>query len=609
MPSQLLTESNSPLTREQAEKVSHIVGDLRNDQMTWLSGYLAGLSAAGAATFPATEQPGSTPAPAEAPELTILVGTQTGNAEEVAQQAASKAEARGFRPRVLDMGDVKKPQLKAAERLLVVVSTHGEGDPPDNAIELHELVHSKKAPPLRDTKFSVLALGDTSYEHFCQTGRDFDARLEAMGGTRVHPRTDCDVDFDDAAEAWADAAIEAFAAELDVPSSNVVAFGPVGGSGTQQSTGSSRRNPLHATLMENLVLNGRGSDKETRHFEISVEDSGITWEPGDSLGVLAQNPPQDVADVIAALGFSGEETVEGPRGTASLREALTHDYEITTLTRPFLQGWAELSGSTELAGLLAEDRRDDLREWMWGRQIIDVLQTWPVYGIAAQEFAGRLRKLPARLYSIASSHSANPDEIHLTVASVRYDAHGRERQGVASTWLADRVDDETPVPVYIDHNKNFKLPTDDNAPIIMIGPGTGVAPFRAFIEEREARGAEGANWLFFGDQRFRTDFLYQREWLKWREQGVLDRLDVAFSRDQAEKVYVQDRIRENAADVHAWLRDGAHVYVCGDADRMAPDVHQALIDVIAEQGRMSQEDAGAWLGQLQKEKRYQRDVY
>ncbi len=609
MASQLLTETNSPLSRDQAEQLSRLVADLRNDQLNWLSGYLAGLSAASAAAVPAQEQASPAQEPAEAPEVTILVGSQTGNAEDVAQQAANRAEARGFKPHVVEMGDVKKPQLKSAHRLMVVVSTHGEGDPPDNAMELHELVGSKKAPPMKEAKFSVLALGDTSYENFCQTGRDFDARLEALGAQRIYDRVDCDVDYEDPAAAWIESTLDAFSAELDVqPTSNVVSFGPVGGA-EGEAAAYSKKNPYHASLMENLVLNARGSGKETRHFEVSVEDSGLEWEPGDSLGVLPANRSRDVDDVLAALGFSGDETVEGPRGEVSLRDALTHDYEITTLTRPFIEGWAQLAGSDELQSWLSEDNRAALREWMWGRHIVDLVQGWPVSGLSAQEFIGRLRKLPPRLYSIASSYNANPDEIHLTVAAVRYETHGREREGVASTWLADRVDDETSLPVYIDKNKHFKLPDDDGAPIIMIGPGTGVAPFRAFLEEREHRGASGANWLFFGEQYMRTDFLYQREWLKWRDSGLLDRLDVAFSRDEPQKVYVQDRIRENGAAVYQWLAEGAYVYVCGDAEYMAPDVHQALIDVIAEQGGLSNDDAAAWLGQLQKDKRYQRDVY
>lgn len=605
MHSPLLTDTNSPLNREQAEQMSRLVVDLRGDQLTWLSGYLAGLSAAGA-TAAAGQALAS---PAEAPEITILYGSQTGHAEDVARQAADRAAARGFKANVVAMDDIKKPQLKASGRLLVIVSTHGEGTPPDNAIELHELLGSAKAPAMKDAAFSVLALGDSSYEYFCQTGRDFDARLAALGANRVYPRTDCDVDFEDAAAAWIEGALDAFAATVDTlvdaQPNNVIRFSPPAASTRTWS----KQQPYAATLLDNQPLNGRGSAKETRHIELSLEDSGLHWEPGDSLGVLPENNARDVDDVLAALGFDGSETVTGPRGEVALSEALTHDYEITTLTRPFVERWAELTDSAELHALLTDDQREAFRAWLWGRQIIDVLRAWPANALTAQDFVERLRRMPPRLYSIASSHSANPDEVHLTVAAVRYHAHEREREGVASTWLSDRLDAGATVPVYIDHNRNFRLPDDDDTPIIMIGPGTGVAPFRAFIEEREARGAQGRNWLFFGDQHFATDFLYQREWLRWRELGVIDRIDVAFSRDQESKIYVQHRIREQAEDIHAWLEAGAHVYVCGDAEHMAPDVHQALIDVLVSAGGLTADAAAARLTEWQKSKRYQRDVY
>lgn len=605
MPNPVLSELNSPLSSSQAEQISRLVDELRSDQMTWLSGYLAGLTAAGTAGAVAEAQTATEAGPA--PEVTILHGSQTGNAENIARQAAERAEARGFRPQVFDMADIKKPQLKAAGKLLVVVSTHGEGEPPDAAAELHELVQSKKAPPLKDTHFAVLALGDTSYEYFCQTGRDFDARLEALGGTRILDRVDCDVDYDDIATRWIDDALGAFGVDTSTAPSNVVSFGPV--ASQAETTAYSRKNPFPATLLTNQVLTGRGSDKETRHIELSLEDSGLEWQPGDSLGVLPENDPREIDDLLAATGLAEQTGVSGPRGDVSLREALAHDYEITTLTRPFLQNWAELSGSTELARLLGEDAREELRAWMWGRHIIDVIQSWPVSGIDAATFTGALRRLPPRLYSIASSHAANPDEIHLTVAAVRYQSHGRDRLGVASTWLADRIAEDGTVPVYIDTNRNFRLPANGDTPIIMVGPGTGVAPFRAFVEERQERGHGGRNWLFFGDRRFRTDFLYQKDWLRWREQGALDTISVAFSRDQAEKVYVQDKLREHGAAVWQWLNDGACFYVCGDAEFMAPDVHQALIDIAARHGGLSADDASAWVGQLQKDKRYQRDVY
>ena len=607
MSTPVLTEHNSPLSQSQAEQLSQIVDELRSDQITWLSGYLAGLTAAANAGAAAAVQTAAEAAPA--PAITILYGSQTGNAENVARLAAERAEARGFRPEILDMADVKKPQLKATERLLVVVSTHGEGEPPDAAAELHELVQSRKAPPLKDAQFAVLALGDTSYEHFCQTGKDFDARLEALGATRALARVDCDVDYDDAAEAWIEDALSALGADTASQPSNVVAFGPVLAQADSAPAAYSKKNPFPAPLLTNQLLNGRGSDKETRHIELDVEDSGLAWQPGDSLGVLTENDPREVEDLLAATGLSAGDTVAGPRGQVSVAEALAHDYEITTLTRPFLQQWAEITGASELAGLLREDARDALREWMWGRHLIDVVQTWPAEGIDATTLTGLLRKLPPRLYSIASSHRANPDEVHLTVAAVRYHSHGRDRRGVASTWLADRIGEDGTVPVYIDTNRNFRLPADGDTPIIMVGPGTGVAPFRAFIEERAERGDAGRNWLFFGDRRFHADFLYQRDWLRWREQGVLDDISVAFSRDQAEKVYVQDRIRHHGDAIWSWLNDGAHLYVCGDAEYMAPDVHQALIDVGRIHGGLSVDDASAWLGQLQKDKRYQRDVY
>ena len=605
-----LNELNSPLSSQQADQLSRLIHELRSDQMTWISGYLAGLNAAGAAGAVAAAQTATEAGPA--PEITILYGSQTGNAEAIARQAAERAEARGFRPQLLDMAETRKPQLKAAERLMVVVSTHGEGEPPDPALEFHELVQSKKAPPLKDARFAVLALGDTSYEYFCQTGRDFDTRLEALGGTRVLDRVDCDVDYEDSAEAWIDAALDALGegvapAGNDAAATNVVAFGPV--SGQAEPAAYSKKNPYPATLLTNQVLNGRGSEKETRHIEVSVEDSGLEWQPGDSLGVLPENDPREVEALLAATGLGGNETVAGPRGDVALADALAHDYEITTLTRPFLQQWAEVGSAGELARLLGTDARDELRQWLWGRHIIDVVREWPLDGIDAATLTGMLRRLPPRLYSIASSHAANPDEVHLTVAAVRYHSHGRDRQGVASTWLADRLGEDATVPVYIDTNRNFRLPESGDTPIIMVGPGTGVAPFRAFMEEREERGDAGRNWLFFGDRHFHTDFLYQRDWLRWREQGVVDRISVAFSRDQADKVYVQDKLRQQGDEVWGWLNDGAHFYVCGDAEYMAPDVHQALIDIAARHGGMNADDASAWLGQLQKDKRYQRDVY
>ncbi|WP_440995726.1 assimilatory sulfite reductase (NADPH) flavoprotein subunit [Arhodomonas sp. SL1] len=597
-----LLETNSPLSAEQAEQLNTLVGSLRNDQMTWLSGYLAGLSAASGSA--ANTEPRPQSAAGTQPELTILYGSQTGNAEGVAELAAERAEARGFSVRRADMADFGKKDFKTITNLLVVVSTHGEGEPPDTAEPLHELLNGRKAPKLADSRFAVLALGDSSYEHFCQTGRDFDARLTELGAERIHERLDCDVDYEEPAAQWVDSVLERFSelAGASAPAtSNVIPMAEARGTARWD-----RKNPFPAEVLENVLLNGRGSDKETRHIELSLEGSGLTFEPGDALGVVPENNPALVEELLAATGLDGEADLED--GTP-LAEALTRHYEITTLTRPFLERWAELSGAEELAALLGEATRDELRSYLEGRQIIDVVSDYPVEGLDAETFVAALRRLPPRLYSIASSQRADEDEVHITVAVVRYESHGRSREGVASTHLADRLEPGQKVGVYADRNKNFKLPADPQAPAIMIGPGTGVAPFRAFLAEREETGAEGNNWLFFGDRRFQTDFLYQTDFLAWRDRGVLDRIEVAFSRDGDEKVYVQDRLRENGAELFSWLQAGAHLYVCGDAERMAPDVHQALLEIVQEHGGHDAEGAKEYLRGLQQAKRYQRDVY
>ncbi|MGH8600721.1 MAG: diflavin oxidoreductase, partial [Burkholderiales bacterium] len=379
---------------------------------------------------------------------------------------------------------------------------------------------------------------------------------------------------------------------------------------TLQTTATwSRSNPFAATLVENLKLSGRGSAKEVRHVELSLEGSGIHYEPGDSLGVVPQNDPQLVAELITALDLDPRETVALKHGTATLEEALVREYEITTLSRPFLTKYAALAGATELDTLLLPENESALRSFMDGREVIDVVTRFPVRGISGADFVPTLRRLQPRLYSIASSGKVNPGMAHLTVAAVRYASHGRSRKGVASTQFSERIAAGDPIPVYVEHNRNFKLPVDTAAPVIMIGPGTGVAPFRAFVEEREAVGATGDNWLFFGDQHFRTDFLYQREWQRYLKNSVLSRIDVAFSRDSRSKTYVQHRMLEHSRDLYAWLQDGAHLYVCGDADHMARDVHATLTGIVQSEAGCSTEAATEYVRNLQREKRYQRDIY
>ncbi|NWO11474.1 assimilatory sulfite reductase (NADPH) flavoprotein subunit [Chromohalobacter salexigens] len=591
-----LSESNSPLSAEQARRLNDALADLDARQRAWLQGYLAGLDAHDAPA--AAESPASTPGE----PLTVLFGSQTGNAEDVAEQAVERARAWGLDVELKDMASFGKQDLKQATRLMAVVSTQGDGDPPDSALGFYELLAGRKAPRLSDDhRFAVFGLGDASYEYFCESGKVLDSRLEALGAQRLCARVDADVDYEEAATQWIDATLEAF-----VALSGSAAPGPASDAPGGVAATYSRSHPFQAEVLESQPLNTQDSDKQTLHVELSLEESGLEYNPGDAVGIVPQNDPVYVDELLAALRLDGEAPFEEGR---QLRDALLNDFEVTTLTRPFLNHWAEISDDAELRRLLDEESRDELREWLQGRHIIDVLEHFPVEGLEADTFIRALRKLPPRLYSIASSQAAAPDEVHLTVAVVRYETHGRARGGVATTYLADRVQPGDSVPIYIDHNKHFKLPDDDAAPIVMIGPGTGVAPFRAFLQEREARGASGDNWLFFGDRRRRSDFLYQAEWLQWRKTGLLSRLDVAFSRDQQDKVYVQDRLREQAATLYDWLQAGAYVFVCGDAERMAPDVHQALLDVIREQGEYDEEAAAEYLRDLQQQKRYQRDVY
>jgi sulfite reductase (NADPH) flavoprotein alpha-component len=593
-----LTTQNSPLTEEQARQLNELLKGLEGHQIDWLSGYIAGWRASQVGQ-PAAGASGAVPS-AETPSLTVLYGSQTGNAEGVAELLGEKAKARGIKATIVDMADYKPRRLKSESFVAILASTHGEGDPPDSAIDFHEFLHSRKAPGLKGVHYGVLALGDTSYEHFCQTGKDFDSRFSDLGATALTERVDCDLDYDDPAEAWVESMLSAIEAKAG-------ASAPAAAAGAGAKSAYNRKNPFPAPVLENLVLNGRGSNKETRHIELSLEDSGLNYKPGDAVGIYPQNNPRLVAAIIERLGLDVEETVALGEGEATLADSLRHYREITVLTRPLLEQWAGHSGDAQLQKLVED--HGALTEWMRGRDLLDLIEAWPVEGMGADTLTAMLRKLPPRLYSIASSQAAVDEEVHMTIATVRYETHGREREGVASTWLSDRLEDEKTVPIYIDPNKNFKLPEDDDAPIIMIGPGTGVAPFRSFMQEREERGAKGRSWLFFGEQHFHSDFLYQSEWLNWRRLGLLEHVTGAFSRDQEEKVYVQNRIRDYATEIWSWLQDGAYLYVCGDADAMAPDVNEALIDVVAHEGNRGRDEATDYLRDLAREKRYQRDVY
>lgn len=597
---------NSPFNQEQAELLNRLLPTLTETQSLWLSGYLAAIQSSSLQAAPAVEE---RPAPAAVPaipkEVTILFGSQTGNAQNLAKKAGKTLEERGFQVTVSAMSDFKPNNLKKVKNLLIVVSTHGEGDPPDNALTFHEFVHGKRAPKLENFRYSVLALGDSSYEFFCQTGKDFDKRLEELGGTRITPRVDCDLDFEEPAAEWAEAVLAGLS-EGESSSPSPAAAPSVSASAHAESV-YSRSNPFRAEVLENLNLNGRGSNKETRHLEISLEGSGLTYQPGDSLGVYPENDPELVDLLLAEMGWDPEETVRVKEETVTLKEALTAHFEITVLTKPLVEKAAKFSGNEDLQELVSD--RNQLKSYMDGRDLIDLVRDFKPWNSSAQEFVSILRKMPARLYSISSSFEANPDEVHLTIGAVRYDAHGRERKGVCSILCAERLQPGDTLPVFIQHNENFKLPENPDTPIIMVGPGTGIAPFRSFMQEREESGADGKSWLFFGDRHFVTDFLYQTEWQKWLKDGVLTKLDVAFSRDGDEKVYVQHRMQENSKELFQWLQEGAAVYICGDEKNMAHDVHNTLIDIIEKEGGISRDQASEYLADMQKNKRYQRDVY
>jgi sulfite reductase (NADPH) flavoprotein alpha-component len=566
---------------------------LSPEQLLWASGYLAGLQGAGAAA-PAAEPV------AEAVRIVVLYGSQTGTGAALAERVAERARTLGFEAEALDMLRYRRARLREDRNLLLIVSTHGDGDPPDSAQELHALFTGAKAPKLADTHFAVLALGDASYPRFCQAGKDFDEALAAAGGTRLAERVDCDLDYQEAAEQWAESVL----AKLNEQRPDTPRVAAVPGATARPAW--TRHKPFAAPLLERLPLTAEGSSRDVWHLELDLAGSEIEFASGDSLSIVPSNPPELVAALVERLGLDGDAAVATPQGERTLVEALASRYEITRLTRPFVERYAAAADSGELRGLAAD--AEGLAKWMDGRDVLDVVAEHPVQGLSAQDFADMLRVLPARLYSIASSPLAYPDEAHLTVAPVRWASRGRDRFGVASTQLIERLTEGDGVPVFLEGHAAFRLPEDPERPIIMIGAGTGVAPYRAFLQEREVLGAQGRNWLFFGDRNFRTDFLYQREWLQWRDDGLLTQLDVAFSRDQQDKVYVQDRLRERAADVYAWLEEGAALYVCG-AERMGHDVHQALIEVVGAAGGLPADKAEAYVEDLKHTGRYHRDVY
>ncbi len=590
-----------PLTPEQLARLQAATTDFSQTQLAWLSGYFWGMI---------NQQPGSVaaaqPAAVETPVITLISASQTGNARRVSEQLRDDLLAAKLNVNLVNAGDYKFKQIAQEKLLIVVTSTQGEGEPPEEAVALHKYLFSKKAPKLTDTAFAVFSLGDTSYEFFCQSGKDFDSKIAELGGERLLDRVDTDVEFQPAAAEWR-------AKIVDVLKSRVPAETPAQAVATATgvvnevfSSPYTKEAPLTATLAVNQKITGRDSEKDVRHFEIDLGDSGLRYQPGDALGIWYQNCPALVKELVELLWLKGDESVTVDGKTLSLSEALEWHFELTINTANIVEKYAQLTRNAALLDLVGDKTK--LQHFAQSTPIVDMVRYAPAE-LTAEQLIDLLRPLTPRLYSIASSQAEAESEVHITVGVVRYDIEGRARTGGASGFLADRLEEDGEVRVFIEHNDNFRLPANPETPVIMIGPGTGIAPFRAFMQQRENDGAGGKNWLFFGNPHFTDDFLYQVEWQRYVKDGLLTNIDLAWSRDQEHKIYVQDKLREKGAELWNWINEGAHIYVCGDANRMAKDVEQVLLEVVAEFGGMDIETADEFLSELRVERRYQRDVY
>ena len=592
----------SPLPEDKQALVARLVEGLDVAALHWLSGYVAGIAA--------QRQPGSKGTTSEATaaevqaRLTVLYGSQTGNAKRLAEELGRRAAAAGLAVRVVRADGYASRELKQERLLYIVISTQGDAEPPDDARAFVEFLGSARAPKLEGLHYAVLGLGDSSYPQFCAIGRQLDERLATLGAQRLFDAGEADIDLETVTQPWLEQALQQAREQLktSTPLAKVTTLR------TARSTPAWHRDqPFAAPLLLNQRITGRGSDRDIRHLELSLEGSGLRYAPGDALGVWPTQSPALVDAVLETLRLDGDTSVRANGEEHALRTWLSERRELTQLTRPFFAAHVERSHESHLRELLTPTSRDALSDLFSRWQVLDLLQRHPV-DWTADALVAALRPLAPRLYSIASSQSVVGEEVHLTVSHVDYSLDGEGRWGSASRYLAGRAEGET-VPVFIEANERFHLPADDERDIIMIGPGTGVAPFRAFVQERAERGASGRHWLLFGNPHVHSDFLYQVEWQQALKRGQLHRIDLAFSRDQADKIYVQHRLREQGRRLYEWLDGGAHLYVCGDASRMAKDVHKALIEIVAEHGARPAEDAEAWLNQLIQQGRYARDVY
>ncbi len=597
---------NKIFSKEQVQQAQHLLNSLSLEQKFWLSGYLTGVNQSGgllgediAVKNDQVERLVDIQQHAgNQPEITVLFGTHTGNSRLIAENAAEQLKDAGAKVNLVSMPDYNSRKLKEESNLLVVVSTHGEGEPPISAEDFYSYIFGKKAPKLDHLNFGIIGLGDSSYINFCKTGNDIHKQLVQLGAKSVHDIIELDIDFKDH--------IGAIIPKIVTQFSN--------GSSAKDAVNKSVNTEVKANadqwveveVLDKVLLNGRGSNKATYHIELDIEDSGISYEPGDALEVISKNNPVLVDGILNKLGFDPEAKLQLQDVEWSLKDALIAYYEITVVTPPVIKKYAEIAQNSKLSKLI--DNPEELKKYLYGSDFLDLINDYPVE-LTIEDFQNILRKLPARLYSISSSFQYNPDEVHITVGAVKYNLNDREHQGVCSGFLAEEVQVGDELLVRIKKNEGFRLPEDHDAKVIMVGPGTGIAPFRAFLQEREALKAKGENWIFFGDQHFESDFLYQAELLKYRKNGLLKEISVAFSRDQEEKIYVQHRLRENGAQIYQWIKEGAYFYLCGDMNRMAKDVKKELVNIIAEHGNISVREAADYFKEVKSSRRFQEDVY
>ncbi len=595
--------NNTPFSEEQLDAITKLINPLNELQIAWISGYLAGLNNQNLQVQDIVTKEPESADHANRP-LTILYGSRTGNGEGLAKVAKKMAVDSGMTVEVKSMEDYKLKDLANEKHLLVIVSTHGDGEAPFQAKEVYDYIHGKRAPKLEGVQFAVLALGDSSYLHFCKTGKDFDVQLQKLGAKRIKNILCCDVDYKQSDEQWLQEVL------LDFKN---IAGGAAPQPLSKQKTFSliktakyTKQQPFAAPVFEKINLHGRGSERQTLHIELQTEATGLTFEPGDSAGIIPVNSEELISEVLKVTALKPEVELEVNKIKRTLHEALYRDFELSKITPDVIKRYLEIAPNAALQKITA--KTDTLQKYIYGKDIVDLFTDFPAK-LSANELIKILRPLQPRYYSIASSPKAFPGELHLTVALVDYEHGGRNKRGTCSGFLSEVLTEDEHVPLFIESNPNFRLPATPATPIIMIGAGTGIAPYRAFVQERELSPDAGKSWLFFGNRNFETEFLYQTEWLKHLKSGALTRMDVAFSRDQEQRVYVQHKMLEQAKDLYQWMEEGAHIYICGDMKKMAVDVQNALLSILQQEGGYNPEEAQEFLDLLQKEKRLQLDVY